>query len=47
MLYYRKDPNGNHLILEVEPRDKYYPRKTGLYNVKISAFEGFSDDKSP
>lgn len=40
IMYPRKDSKGQHLVLEIEHKDKYHPKKTGIYNVRFHPYAG-------
>lgn len=43
IMYPEKDAKGQDVVLEIEERDKYFPKKTGIYNVQFHPFEGNLD----
>lgn len=40
IMYPEKSADGRNVVLEIEQKDKYHPKKTGLYNVRFHPFEG-------
>lgn len=40
IMYPEKDERGQNLVLEIDHKDKYFPKKTGIYNVRFHPFEG-------
>lgn len=43
-MYPKKDSKGQDLVLEIDHKDKYAPKKTGIYNVRFHPFEGDLDE---
>jgi len=44
IMYPKKDSKGQDLVLEIDHKDKYAPKKTGIYNVRFHPFEGDMDE---
>ena len=42
--YPQKDSKGNQLVLAAENKDKYAPKKTGLYNIYLGPLGGKGDE---
>ena len=45
IMYPEKDSKGRDVVLEIEQKDKYHPKKTGLYNVRFHPFEGGEEEE--
>ena len=45
IMYPERDAQGRDVVLEIEQKDKYHPKKTGLYNVRFHPFEGGEEEE--